>query len=429
MKPILISGALLVSMILPIGDLSGQNYLISFAGSGASTTITTIRVENLTKKTIVILNGGAILNLTTSTGIDQTENIGAQMSVYPNPITESAILSFSTSESGNTSIGDSGKTVISIYDLAGRSIKQIEKGLSPGDHRFRISGLMMGNYIITVQGKGFRYSTGLSSQSKTKNQPAIDIITIDSSTAPSTSAKPLKSTKSVIKMEYAQGDRLLYRGISPPYTTIMTDVPRQDTTITFQFAACTDFNGNNYATVQIGRQIWMAENLKSTHYSDGTPIDYLNYNNDAANVGVYGRIYTPAAARRNAASSTSNPSNIKGAAPNGWHIPSKAEWMELVTYLGGLNIAGGKMKETGTTHWKAPNKGATNEFGFTALPGGVRDFAMGFLGKGDWLFFLTSTASSSRDATGINIAYDESLIFFGDAHPDDAGSVRCIKDF
>jgi hypothetical protein len=131
------------------------------------------------------------------------------------------------------------------------------------------------------------------------------------------------------------GDRLLYRGISNPYTTIITDVPRQDTTITFQFVGCTDYNGNNYATVQIGRQIWMAENLKSSHYSDGAPIEFLNYANDAANAGVYGRIYTPAAARRNAASSTTNPSNVKGTAPNGWHIPSKAEWMELVTYLGG----------------------------------------------------------------------------------------------
>ena len=146
-------------------------------------------------------------------------------------------------------------------------------------------------------------------------------------------------------MQYAQGDRLLYRGISNSYTTIITDVPRQDTT---------------------------------------------------------------------------NPSHVKGAAPTGWNIPSKAEWMELVTYLGGLNIAGGKMKETGTSHWKAPNTGATNECGFTALPGGVRDFAMGFLGKGDWLFFLTATAPTSRDATGINISYDDSQIYFGDAHPDDA---------
>jgi uncharacterized protein (TIGR02145 family) len=429
MKPILISRALLFALVLSEGHLSGQNYMISFAGSGASTTVTTIRVENLTKNTTVTLNGGDLLNLTASTGIGQIENFGATLSVYPNPMTDSAILSFSKSESGNTTTSESRNTAISIYDLAGKTIKQMEKSLSPGDHRFRISGLTMGRYIITVQGKGFRYSTQLISQCKTKSQPIIEIIRIDSSTASSTSAKPVKSINSVVKMLYNQGDRLLYRGITPPFATIITDVPRQDTTMTFHFVACSDFDGNNYATVQIGRQIWMAENLKSTHYSDGIPIDFLNYNNDASNVTVYGRIYTPAAARRNAASSTTNPSNIKGAAPNGWHIPSKAEWMELVTYLGGLNIAGGKMKETGTTHWKAPNKGATNEFGFTALPGGVRDFAMGFRGKGDWLFFLTSTAPSARDATGINIAYDENLIFFGDAHPDDAGSVRCLRDF
>ncbi|MCX6227221.1 MAG: T9SS type A sorting domain-containing protein, partial [Bacteroidia bacterium] len=406
---------------LSVHSLNAQNYMISFAGSGATTSVGSIKVENLTKKTTVTLGGGDILNLIHSTGIDQSEYGTCALKVYPNPMTDCTTLTFFVRESGNT--------VIRIHDITGRTVKQISKSLMQGTSSFRISGISKGNYIVKVQGKGFSYSTQLVSLYNTKSQPIIESLTSEYSTAISTFAHPLKSTKSVVKMQYSQGDHLLYRGISNPYTTIITDAPRQDTTITFQFVGCTDYNGNNYATVQIGRQIWMAENLKSTHYSDGTPIEFLNYNNDASNVSVYGRIYTPAAARRSAASSITNPSNVKGAAPNGWHIPSKAEWMELVTYLGGLNIAGGKMKETGTSHWKAPNIGATNEYGFTALPGGVRDFAMGFLGKGEWLFFLTATAPTSRDATGINIAYDNTLVFFGDAHPDDAGSVRCVKDF
>ena len=405
---------------LSVPGLSAQNYMISFAGSGAAASVGSIRVENLTKKTTVTLSGADILNLTHSSGIDQSEYGTGSLKVYPNPMTDCTTLAFFVRENGNT--------VINIHDITGRTVKQIDQSLLQGTSNFRISGLSMGNYIVKVDGKGFSYSTQLFSLCRTNNEPNIESLTNEYSATKSTFAHPLKSTKSVIQMQYSQGDRMLYRGISDPFTTIITDVPRRDTTITFQFVRCTDYNSNNYATVQIGRQIWMAENLKSTHYSDGIPIEFLNYNNNAANAGVYGRIYTPAAARRNAASSTTNPSNVKGAAPNGWHIPSKAEWMELVTYLGGLNIAGGKMKETGTSHWKAPNNGATNEYGFTALPGGVRDFAMGFRGKGEWLFFLTATAPTSRDATGINIAYNNTLVFFGDAHPDDAGSVRCVKD-
>jgi uncharacterized protein (TIGR02145 family) len=141
----------------------------------------------------------------------------------------------------------------------------------------------------------------------------------------------------------------------------------------------TDIDGNVYNTVTIGTQVWMAENLKVTHYSDGTPVAcfintwesaYWWYNDDSTTYAqTYGALYNSVAANRGSVSR--NTSGIQGVCPTDWHVPSLAEWTVLIDYLGGAEVAGGKLKETGTTHWSSPNTGATNETGFTALPGGM----------------------------------------------------------
>ena len=145
-----------------------------------------------------------------------------------------------------------------------------------------------------------------------------------------------------------------------------------------KYGTLTDQDGNEYKTVVIGTQTWMAENLRTTKYRDGSAIPnvtdntawinlttgaYCNYNNttNADTIATYGRLYNWYAA-----------TNSRNIAPAGWHLPSEAEWRTLFTQLGGYGVAGGKMKETGTTHWIAANTGATNESGFTALPTGFR---------------------------------------------------------
>ncbi len=192
-----------------------------------------------------------------------------------------------------------------------------------------------------------------------------------------------------------------------------------------------DYDGNTYSTIKIGEQIWMGENLRSTHYSDGVPITYFNYDNDTSNVPIYGRLYNWAAAMNGEESSNTNPSNVQGIAPAGWHLPSKAEWQQLADYLGGLNVAGGKLKEAGTNHWITPNTGATNESGFTALPAGMYAFWQEFQWKGDYCAFITSTDESvpnHPEVAGIKLSYDNAEMTIGGFHPDDALSVRCVKD-
>ena len=139
----------------------------------------------------------------------------------------------------------------------------------------------------------------------------------------------------------------------------------------------TDIDGNVYNTVTIGTQVWLKENLRTTKLNDGTDIPYVTngtewqllstpgycYNDNSwSNAITYGSLYNWYTV------------NTGKLCPTGWHVPSSEEWAALTNYLGGDTLVGGKLKETGTAFWDYPNKGATNETGFSALGGGLRDY-------------------------------------------------------
>jgi uncharacterized protein (TIGR02145 family) len=193
-----------------------------------------------------------------------------------------------------------------------------------------------------------------------------------------------------------------------------------------------DSDGNIYESVQIGSQIWMAENLKTTKFRNETAIPlvidgvawaalsspaYCWYNNDpGTNKATYGAIYNWYTV------------NTRQLCPTGWHVPSDAEWIILTDYLGGISVAGGKLKETGATHWENPNTGATNESGFTALPGGFRNTSGSFSSVGLYFIVWSSTAYDYHNAYYRNISFDSNN-FLRLSIPKQAGfSVRCIKD-
>lgn len=218
-----------------------------------------------------------------------------------------------------------------------------------------------------------------------------------------------------------------------------------DPDITGLTGRLTDYDGNSYSWIGIGKQAWMAENLKTTHYSDGTAIPYVEetpdwanlhatdkaycwYKNSAANRTIYGGLYTWAAAVNGTIGSSNNPSDIQGVCPDGWHLPSNSEWSELVLHLGGTDSAGYKLKETGSTHWPNEDSDATNESGFTALPGGSR-YPDGKFNSFRWYaYFWTATENLE------NQAYHRSLFYQGPDVPGTAFhkefgfSVRCIRD-
>ena len=202
-------------------------------------------------------------------------------------------------------------------------------------------------------------------------------------------------------------------------------------------------DGNVYQTVTIGNQVWMAENLKYLPSVVGpgtgsvtTPYHYVyGYNGTDVNAAkatshysTYGVLYNWPAAMNGAASSTTNPSGVQGVCPAGWHLPSDAEWTQLTDYLGGESVAGGKLKETGTAHWNSPNTGATNETGFTALPGGDRYSDGTFISIGSNGYWLSATEDNTNYAWGRSMSYNGSSAFRHSLNKVGGFSVRCLRD-
>ncbi len=129
-----------------------------------------------------------------------------------------------------------------------------------------------------------------------------------------------------------------------------------------------------------------------------------------------------------AASSSAIPSGVQGVCPTGWHLPSDAEWTQLIDSLGGESVAGGKLKETGTTHWNSPNTGATNEIGFTALPGGGRYFGGSFDGIGNYGNWWSATENSTDNAWYRYMFYNGSNTFRLNYFKELGFSVRCVRN-
>lgn len=199
-----------------------------------------------------------------------------------------------------------------------------------------------------------------------------------------------------------------------------------------QAQTVTDYDGNVYHTVAIGSQVWLKENLKTTHYSNGVPIPHVPgsnswgsittgarcyYDNDSlAYDSLYGALYNWFAAK-----------DINEICPAGWHVPTDVEWTAVETFLGGSSVAGGKMKEAGTEHWLPPNTGATNSSDFTGLPGGMLGTGFTFETLYENGLWWTSTTSGSNAWS----RYFWYLFAGVDRNPTPksiALSIRCIKD-
>jgi uncharacterized protein (TIGR02145 family) len=198
-----------------------------------------------------------------------------------------------------------------------------------------------------------------------------------------------------------------------------------------------DVDGNTYKTVYIGTQQWMAENLKVSKYSDGTTIPNITdntqwsnlttgawayYENDPTKNAKYGKLYN-----WYAVSPTTN--GNKNVCPTGWHVPTDAEWTVLTDYLGGVSVAGGKMKEVGTKNWQSPNKYASDSLLFSALPGGSRSyFYGGFYDIGYYGYWWSSSEYNKDDSWFLSVDTYYSNINRNSYNKVNGFSVRCLKD-
>ncbi len=195
-----------------------------------------------------------------------------------------------------------------------------------------------------------------------------------------------------------------------------------------------DFDGTPYQTVQICDKIWMKSNLNVSHYKNGDAIPEVSnpaqwtglttgawcyYNNDPANGAIYGKLYNWYAVN-----------DLRGLAPQGWHVPASTEWVASVTCLGGESVAGGKMKEAGTTHWLNPNFSATNSSDFTGLPGGYRCScsSAAFYNIGNQSFWWSSSEISIGSPWALGLSYDNGIASNSGNQKIKGFSVRCVKN-
>lgn len=192
-------------------------------------------------------------------------------------------------------------------------------------------------------------------------------------------------------------------------------------------------DGKSYKTIKIGNQCWMAENINIGQWigwgsqTNNGIIEKYCYNFDTSNCDIYGGLY-----EWNEMMGYTSLPPFSGICPpdGGWHIPTDIEWTQLVDYLGGLSVAGGKLKEAGTAHWNPPNTGATNSSNFTGLPGGYRcyyDWYFDWLGeKGIW---WSSNLDGSSQGMYYALKYDDEMVEAGGTNTLNAFSVRCIHDY
>jgi len=328
---------------------------------------------------------------------------------------------------------------------------QIQELLSQGYHTYSLGGVNSGIYTLKIESANFSYTAKIVSTNTTignteiKHTGTIQGIDTQSSDSNTGQMKDVKSGKSVIvNMQYNFFDVLKLTGKSGIYSTVyipIIDSISPGQTVTFDFVDCTDADSNHYAVVKIDTMIWMAENLKTTKYNNGTAINspgtYCCYGNNCQTYNeTYGKLYNWYAVN-----------DTSGLCPTGWHIPSHDEWtilersictstlcdtnfpLDTITqgWLGTTN-EGGKLKEACSTLWHSPNSGATNETGFTALPGGYRYsdgtfYSINFLG-----FWWTNKAYNASSAWCRTLKNNDNTVYRTINSKSFSFSVRCLKD-
>lgn len=360
---------------------------------------------------------------------------------YPNP--------FEFSSNIEIFISKQEKVVLRAFDLTGKQMSAYESSLPRGWHSF---SFVSGNNTMSLMSVETNSGKELLKMVGTGTSEGTAYITYNGMNADRFFHRELQTF-----FPWDMGDNLRYTGFAtidpntPGTSTIESD-PIFDATMTFYIQrgiSCveepfvTDIDGNVYQTVRIGDQCWMAENLRTSKYSNFDDVPFagnaaewaaltgpghcwFNYgmfvNDSAFYAETYGLLYN-----WYAVDPASN--GNRNICPDGWHVPSHSEWLTMVNHLGGSNVAGGKLKESGTLYWNAPNTGATNETGFSALPSGVRNPDGGyadFLGtNGHW---WTTSPYNTDNGLFSGMGHATSSILLSNMNKKLGMAIRCVRD-
>ena len=395
----------IITVVLFAMQINAQDIIVSFSGEiledETPVTLDSVNIENLTQTASITIPGNSGFNLTTGEMVTVpmiSENLTFQ--VYPNP--------FSTSANIDFYVKDKEKVNIAVFNITGQFIAVWNGQLTKGSHCWRFFPENNGIYFITVHMDETTVTSKAISLSAGNAKSEIVYLHLVQTQMYNNMPKS-GSTKD---FPFTIGDTLKYTGYYNDYVTVMVDNPSVSTSYTFELVDCMDYDGNKYQAIKIGNQWWMAENLKTTHFANGTEItlvesnsawDALGYddkaycyynNNENGEVSTYGSLYTWAAAMNGTTSSDNNPSGVQGVCPSGWHFPSDDEWKQLEIHLGMSQADADDFGWRGTNEgsklagnaslWDdgdLENDAAFGTSGFKALPGGNRYDTGDF---GDW---------------------------------------------
>jgi uncharacterized protein (TIGR02145 family) len=383
-----------IMLCLFAGYTFGQDYLITFTAKGASNSIDSILVENVTQRKSITIGGTDLLRLqkTVTTDAQRFNHHDKNLRIYPNPIVEYAKVEFYSPVSGNVSID--------LFDISGQQKFTMKKEMDMGINSFFLSGLEKGFYSIRIHSTAYNYSGKIVSCSEIES---VEKVSINNFTNNNTTTPNFKSAEAEIRMQYNANNQLRFTAFSGNFATIISDVPSESKTIDFEFFDSKDADNNVYKVVQLGTQFWMAENLRTTTYNDKSKITietddvkwetlttpaYCWYNNDKNTYGEkYGALYNWYAV------------NTGKLCPTGWHVPSDEEWTVLSTYLEtkGFGYKGSNkdIAKSMATVWGWNNEDTedgdvgyepekNNASGFSGPPAGVRGGRVGMGYYGYW---------------------------------------------
>lgn len=422
--------SLMIVVLLLIGGVRSQVITITFEGTlnGTAVALDSILVMNLTAGGDTTIYFPDHLLVLGTTGVGDPAVQAPVLRNQPNPFSGTTDILVST--------GQSGQLLLQVHDATGREVAAYAGTMAAGQHRFGFATGTPGVHVLTVTQDDQRVSYRMVAL---EGHATGSSLTYVGGVGTSGTAKSDRSLFS-----WTPGDELRYIGYATDADIVQSaaidEVPVATAARTFElFAglACpesptvTDIDGNVYRNVQIGGQCWMSENLKTTRNNDGTDIPnvtddvvwtqlnsgaWCNYDNSPGNDATYGKLYNWYAA--------ANP-NI---CPQGWHVPTDAEWTVLTNYLGGESVAGGKMKAVSPL-WSAPNTGATNESGFSGLPGGGRLYYDGYvyyLGFNG--FWWSASESGGESAWYRALDYYDAGIYRNTNTRRHGFCLRCVRD-
>jgi len=433
-----------ILLIISAFESYAQNYQITFTGTGASITVDSVKVENLSQCISLTLAGTDTLNLVSTVGINEASPPKDRMNIYPNPSPGYFSVEIEAASGSNVSIG--------LFDMSGKAVLQRTEFIREGNHVFQLSGIQAGVYIMKVESGSNLYTAKLISTAVgtgwpvIKSNEAMVSTSVQHSLPGTTEMKGPSSIKSVITMQFNTGDTLKLTGKSGNYRTVSMLFPDQSQTVTFQFVSCSEADSNHYAVVQIGSQVWMQENLKTTKYRDGSDIPnvqdsaawanlttgaWCDFHNLPSEGAYYGHLYNFYAV-----------DDARKMCPTGWHVPSTGEWniMEKfldntvdTTALAGTGMVIGRiLKEGCETRWEYMDSTyGLNSAGFTALCTNYRTATGAWSQAPDDNHddgFWTATSYNTSSAWFRSLRWCFSDIYTLFPMKKSGYSVRCVKD-